>query len=125
MCPEHECKLLDSSVRIKGPSKKFFQADELNCENKNVIRYPSDIHEKILQISKEAYKIVTKKFPFKPDGWFEEAYLFHLSNTKLVKTNQHVNLTELIKRITEYYGEAFLEIMESKIEHDPKKHGWL
>ena len=125
ICYKHKTLLLDSKVLIHSQNKhEFICATEENCcLEEIVVCSPQTLHRYLI-LAKDIEELFIDKFPKLPMAWFAEQYTTKLINLGIATVNGQIKQDELIKNITEYYGEEFLTPEQSNITLR-NEYNWL
>lgn len=152
VCPKHKILLLDSKVLVHSQNKhEYVSANEENCRveeniiskaNKevkviNLLEYMNNdvtnettlkdvdaILEKLWTLSKDAQSLLKQKFSHRPMEWFHQQYIYRIMKYRRANINGSVRKKKLVDNFVSYYGEDFLEIIQSKVNSDDESN-WL
>jgi len=125
VCVEHGIHLSNSEIHLHGENKyKFIASDEwnspLNCVAKET--QSSDI-VKYQQLSKNVKMLLHNRYPKRTFSWFEQFYSSRLNELGYSSIlGQYVDQDQLYGDFVSYFGEEFLERLQSMIH---TKNNWL
>lgn len=123
LCPHHGCLLKNYSKRKFDSSKIEYirlEKDILDLENS----YEIENYEKHLKLARSSYYILTfdlKKYR-KED--IRNRYLYFLYKLDLSRETGTINQRKLYEEFIEFYGDDFLESLESFIDYK-NEYNWL
>ncbi len=69
-------------------------------------------------------KLLTHSYPNKPMGWFYQQYLKRLQEIGIANVNGRIRQGDLAGEFLKYYGEPFLEIVQSSFDPEDEDN-WL
>lgn len=125
ICPNHKVLLEDSIVEINTYNKQeYIAASTENCIANNSSNYPEDILEKLYDLAKSAQCILNSNFPKRDSEWYRNNYINYLIKKGIVTPKGRINQQELVKSFKNFYGDEFLDILESNIEYLDSRN-WL
>lgn len=125
VCIEHGMSLLNSSIHLHGENKyKFIAADTsnspLDCIAESI---PLIEIEKYRHLSNNIKKLLNNEYPKKTFDWFEKFYWNKLKELGYSSVMGHkVDQDRLCRDFISYFGESFLERLQSGIY---TKNNWL
>lgn len=124
ICTKHNTWLQDSKVPIVTHNKYDIQvATEENCDlNHITIVEDPDIKEKFQIFFNNAEKVATTNFQNRSFEWFTNLYRNRLMELGYINIRGNVDQEKLKKAFVNYYGEEFLELLQSPIIGE---HSWL
>lgn len=125
ICLKHENYLLNSSVKFRADNKHEYIAAEFNkCKSVNV---KTKLSKKSFLLAKELAKqvetIMTSDYEFSIED-IQSSYKFLLKREGFVSINGHVDQRLLSEKFLNYYGQAFLEEVQSSINKNSESC-WL
>lgn len=125
VCPKHYIPIYDSQVPVRSYNKhKYKSASEDNCKVYDVINYPDNIIEKMVNIAQDTKVLLNSSFEKKEIEWFKEQYLAKLMEMGFATINKSISQKEFIKSFIDYYGEGFLRLAQSEVDADSETN-WL
>jgi hypothetical protein len=152
VCPKHKVLLRNSKVSVHSQNKhEYVSANEENCRadgsiifdedneiriielskrmNNGVIKEASlkdfdNLLEKLWTLSKDVESLLKQRFLHKPMEWFHQQYIYKLMERGIANINGSVRKKELVDNFESYYGEGFLEIIQSTVNRDDESN-WL
>jgi len=126
ICPKHHVPLYDSQVPIRGYNKHEYKAAvEENCVEPDIaVKYSDDVFEKLIRLAKDAQILLNSDFQKRNIEWYKEQYLAKMMEMGFATSNGKVHQKEFIKEFIDYYGEKFLEIVQSGVDVDNDSN-WL
>jgi hypothetical protein len=130
VCPTHQTILQDSTIGVHGINKhEYVAADEYNCGNKlKVVNYASEVLNKLSSLANDIewlmdnYEVIRNTYG-NEDG-FREQYLSILMEKGISTSTGRVYQNELIDSFRAYYGDEFLDIVQSNVDND-FENNWL
>ncbi len=126
ICPKHHVPLYNSQVPVRGYNKHEYKvAGEENCiEPDIIINYSNDVFEKLIRLAEDAQALLNNDFEKRDIEWYKEQYLAKMMEMGFATSNGKVHQKEFIKEFVNYYGEEFLEIVQSRVDVDNDSN-WL
>lgn len=130
LCPKHQSVIRDSMIRISEQNRhEFVAADEQNCliQGTTMTFRDADL-EKLLQISKDIewsirnYDSIRAKII--SENGLRESYLSLLQYKGFATANGRIYQNELLEGFKAFYGDAFLNIMQSNFDCEDENN-WL
>ncbi|WP_049753871.1 TnsD family Tn7-like transposition protein [Alkaliphilus oremlandii] len=118
-CPHNEAKLKKYDIDKTISSRvAFIRLDERYLDFNVEYEENERMNSRLLEVSKAAYYILTSNiFEFDKDTIFKK-YKELLDKEELLSVNKNIKQRELHEEFINFYGEEFLEIMESGIDKD-------
>lgn len=120
LCPKHKCFLCESEVGIRGFNKFEYKIPTINkCVNMNRNINISDKEiEKLIAFGENIQLLLENKnkFTHKPTEWFKLQYINHLKRKGLANINGNIYMKEFLKCFVDYYGDNFLNLMQSPVD---------
>jgi len=126
VCPKHYVPLYDSQVPIRGYNKyQYKAASEENCVKPDIdMIYADDVFEKLVRLAEDAQVLLNSDFEKRNIEWYKEQYLAKMMEMGFATSNGKVYQKDFIKEFIDYYGEKFLDIVQSRIDVDNDSN-WL
>jgi hypothetical protein len=126
ICPKHHVPLYDSQVPVRGYNKHEYKAaGEENCVKPDiVINYSDDVFEKLNRLAEDVQVLLNSDFEKRDIEWYKEQYLAKMIEMGFATSNGKVHQKEFIKEFIDYYGEVFLDIVQSGVDADNDSN-WL
>ena len=124
-CPLHETLLYDSTVLVRGHNPQaYIPASGDNCIVNELPYYKPDTIKKFINISKDVQNLLESSFPNKPFTWFAKQYVERFKELGYANINGRVYWDDLVQDFKDFYGEEFLNAMQSNIE-DKGQGQWI
>jgi hypothetical protein len=113
-------------VPVRGYNKHEYKAaGEENCvEPDIVINYSNDVFEKMIRLAEDAQVLLNSDFEKRDIEWYKEQYLAKMMEMGFATSNGKVHQKEFIKEFINYYGEKYLDIVQSRV-HVDNDSNWL
>ncbi|UZQ84762.1 TnsD family transposase [Thermoclostridium stercorarium] len=126
VCPKHYVPLYNSQVPVRGYNKHEYKAaGEENCVEPGIaVIYSDDVFEKLIRLAKDAQVLLNSDFEKRNIEWYKKQYLAKMMEMGFATSNGKVHQKEFIKEFIHYYGEEFLEIVQSRVDVDNDSN-WL
>ena len=126
VCPKHYVPLYNSQVPVRGHNKHEYKAaGEENCVEPDIaVKYSDDVFEKLIILAEDAQTLLNSDFEKKGTKWYKEQYLAKMKEMGFATSNGKVYQKDFIKEFINYYGEKFLDIVQSRINIDNDSN-WL
>jgi hypothetical protein len=126
ICPKHHVPLYDSNVPVRGYNKHEYKAvGEENCVEPDIaVKYSDDVFEKLIRLAEDAQALLNNDFEKREIEWYKEQYLAKMMEMGFATANGKVHQKEFIKEFIHYYGEEFLDMVQSRIDVDADSN-WL
>lgn len=125
ICPKHKSILEDSTVKINSFCKQeYIAASHKNCIINYKINYSQDIIEKLYNLAKDIEYLLNVCNKKREYDWYRNNYLNYLKKRELATPKGKVRSNKLILEFKEFYGDEFLDLVESNIEVGSKRN-WL
>jgi hypothetical protein len=130
ICTKHKTLLLDSEVLIHSKNKhEYIAATTNNCsvigKRKNISEsFSHKTVDRLIKLAENVDVLLNNKYPNKPLDWFCNQYGNRLKELGLANINGRVRYKELIGKFKDYYGEEFLELVQSNVD-DNNESSWL
>ncbi|MBM7616165.1 TnsD family Tn7-like transposition protein [Alkaliphilus hydrothermalis] len=124
VCPHNEAKLKKYEIDKRNTSRvSFIRLDERYLDFN--VEYENDkTSSRLIEVSKAAYYLLENDlFEFNKDI-ITKKYKELLDKKELLSINKNIKQRELYEEFMNFYGEEFLEIMESSIDKD-NEYNWL
>lgn len=119
LCLKHNQALIKSHIRFRGINKhEYIVANESNCfsTESSKVHNQHYIH-RALELTKQTHGLVRNDFNFSSDGILS-AYKYLLYKKGFVSVNGAVNQRLLAEQFLLFYGEKFLQDLQSTIQID-------
>lgn len=124
-CPLHKILLYDSTVLVRGHNPQaYIPANSDNCIIRDIPNYKPQTIEKFIHIAKDVQNLLENSFPNKPLTWFAKQYVEKFKELGYANINGRVYWDDLIQDFKDFYGEEFLNAMQSNIE-DKGQGQWI
>ena len=124
-CPLHKILLYDSTVLVRGHNPQaYIPANSDNCIIRDIPNYKPETIEKFVHIAKDVQNLLENGFPNKPFAWFAKQYVEKFKELGYANINGRVYWDDLIQDFKDFYGEEFLNAMQSNIE-DKSQGQWI
>lgn len=124
-CPLHETLLYDSTVLVRGHNPQaYIPANGDNCRVNELPYYKPDTIKKFINISKDVQNLLESSFPNKPFTWFAKQYVERFKELEYANINGRVYWDDLVQDFKDFYGEEFLNAMQSNVE-DKGQGQWI
>lgn len=126
ICPKHHVPLYNSQVLVRGYNKHEYKAaGEENCVEPDIaVKYSDDAFEKLIRLAEDAQVLLNSDFEKRSIEWYKEQYLAKMMKMGFATSNGKVHQKDFIKEFIDYYGEKFLDIVQSRINIDNDSN-WL
>ena len=126
VCPKHYVPLYNSLVPVRGYNKyQYKAASEENCVKPDIdVMYADDIFEKLVRLTEDAQVLLNSDFEKRNIEWYKEQYLAKMTEMGFATVNGKVHRKRLIKEFINYYGEEFLDMVQSSVDVDNDSN-WL
>jgi len=126
VCPKHYVPLYNSQVPVRGYNKyQYKAASEENCVKPDIdMIYADDVFEKLVRLAEDAQVLLNSDFEKRNIGWYKEQYLAKMMKMGFATVNGKVYRKRLIKEFINYYGEEFLDMVQSSVDVDNDSN-WL
>ena len=126
VCLKHYVPLYNSLVLVRGYNKyQYKAASEENCVKPDIdVIYAADVFEKLVRLAEDAQILLNSDFEKRNIEWYKEQYLAKMIEMGFATSNGKVHQKEFIKEFVNYYGEEFLEIVQSRVDVDNDSN-WL
>jgi len=126
VCPKHYVPLYNSLVPVRGYNKyQYKAASEENCLKPDIdVMYAADVFEKLVRLAEDAQVLLNNDFDKRNIEWYKEQYLAKMIEMGFATSNGKVHQKEFIKEFIDYYGEVFLDIVQSGVDADNDSN-WL
>lgn len=127
ICPKHQVMIQNSKVLIRaGNRQRYIRASEQNCvketkDNKYVLS--SDLFAKMLWMSKDIDYVLNHAYKPDLDRWYISLYNERLVHEGYARMNNYIKQKELRSNISNFYGDEYLELMQSSITGETSN--WL
>lgn len=119
ICPKHKAILQDSIVKIKSYNKQeYITPNKDNCMIKDNYEYDEDTIEKLYELAKNVEYILNSNFKRRDRKWYRNNYINYLIKNNLATPKERIRQNELVSQFKQYYGDKFLNIVESNIEYE-------
>jgi len=92
--------------------------------NETALKDLDAILEKLWILSNDAQCLLNQKFSPKPMDWFYHQYINKLMEYGMANINGNLRQKELIDDFVSYYGDEFLDIVQSTVNRDDESN-WL
>ena len=111
---------------IRGYNKHEYKAAvEENCVEPDIaVNYSDDVFEKLIRLAEDAQVLLNSDFEKRDIEWYKEQYLAKMIEMGFATSNGKVHQKEFIKEFIDYYGEVFLDIVQSGVDADNDSN-WL
>jgi len=122
VCPKHYVPLYNSLVPVRGYNKyQYKAASEENCVKPDInVIYADDVFEKLVRLAEDAQVLLNSDFEKRNIEW----YLAKMMEMGFATVNGKVYRKRLIKEFINYYGEEFLDMVQSSVDVDNDSN-WL
>lgn len=130
LCPKHQSIIQDSTIRISEQNRhEFVTAEEHNCPvHDETMKYGDVDFEKMLQLSKDIEWILrnydTIRAKVISAKGLQTSYLSLLQYKGYATANGRVYQKELLEDFKSFYGDAFLNMIQSNFDCDDENN-WL
>lgn len=126
VCPKHYVPLYNSQVPVRGYNKHEYKAaGEENCIQPDiVIKYSDDVFEKLVRLAEDAQVLLNSDFEKRNIEWYKEQYLAKMMEMGFATVNEKVHRKKFIREFINYYGEVFLDMVQSSVDVDNDSN-WL
>ena len=126
VCPKHYVPLYNSLVPVRGYNKyQYKAASEENCLKPDIdVMYAADVFEKLVRLAEDAQVLLNNDFDKRNIEWYKEQYLAKMMKMGFATVNGKVYRKRLIKEFINYYGEEFLDMVQSSVDVDNDSN-WL
>ncbi|SCN23615.1 hypothetical protein N3C_1386 [Clostridium sp. N3C] len=126
VCPKHYVPLYNSQVSVRGYNKcQYRAASEENCVKPGInVIYADDVFEKLIRLAEDVQVLLNSDFEKRNIEWYKEQYLAKMIEMGFATSNGKVHQKEFIKEFIDYYGEVFLDIVQSGVDADNDSN-WL
>lgn len=126
VCPKHYVPLYNSLVLVRGYNKyQYRAASEENCVKPDIdVIYAADVFEKLVRLAEDAQVLLNSDFEKRNIEWYKEQYLAKMMEMGFATVNGKVYRKRLIKEFINYYGEEFLDMVQSSVDVDNDSN-WL
>ena len=126
VCPKHYVPLYNSQVSVRGYNKcQYRAASEENCVKPGInVIYSDDVFEKLIRLAEDVQVLLNSDFEKRNIEWYKEQYLAKMIEMGFATSNGKVHQKEFIKEFIDYYGEVFLDIVQSGVDADNDSN-WL
>ncbi|ABN52346.1 Tn7-like transposition protein D [Acetivibrio thermocellus ATCC 27405] len=126
VCPKHYVPLYNSLVPVRGYNKyQYKAASEENCVKPDInVIYADDVFEKLVRLAEDAQVLLNSDFEKRNIEWYKEQYLAKMMEMGFATVNGKVYRKRLIKEFINYYGEEFLDMVQSSVDVDNDSN-WL
>ncbi|MEG6567882.1 TnsD family transposase [Thermoanaerobacterium saccharolyticum] len=126
ICPKHHVPLYNSQVLIRVYNKHEYRAAcEENCVKPDIdMIYADDVFEKLVRLAEDAQVLLNSDFDKRTIEWYKEQYLAKMMEMGFANVNGKVHRKRFIKEFINYYGEVFLDIVQSGVDVDNDSN-WL
>lgn len=125
ICPIHKAILVDSTVKINTFCKQeYIAANHENCIISNKANYSKDTIEKLYNLAKDVEYLLNVYNKKREYDCYRNNYLNYLKKRELATPKGKVRSNKLILEFKEFYGDEFLDLVESNIEVGSKRN-WL
>ena len=126
VCPKHYVPLYNSQVSVRGYNKcQYRAASEENCVKPGInVIYADDVFEKLIRLAEDVQVLLNSDFEKRNIEWYKEQYLAKMMEMGFATVNGKVYRKRLIKEFINYYGEEFLDMVQSSVDVDNDSN-WL
>lgn len=125
VCPKHKIILQNSSVQINAYYKQEYEeANNANCVISEKINYSNDIIDKLYNLAKDIEYLLNSNFKRRNIEWYRDNYVNYLMARGLATPKGIIRQDKLISEFKEFYGDEFLEIIQSNIDYT-ETHNWV
>lgn len=125
VCPKHKTILQESNVNINSYNKQqYIAASVHNCIIKRQYKYSKDTIEKLYNLAKDVEYLLQCNHERKYINWYTNNYINYLMNKGLATPNGRIRQDKLVLDFKEFYGDIFLDTIESNIEYNNSRN-WL
>lgn len=124
ICSKHRTLLNDSTVQLKHFNRHEYIPASLDCcvansESKVFSTFErlvsAGFEHKYYQLIENVDKLLNNQYPKQSPQWFFSKYINRLKEMGLANVSGRVNQQELKKAFIAYYGESFLELVQSPV----------
>jgi hypothetical protein len=124
-CPLHKILLYDSTVLVRGHNPQaYIPANNDNCIIRDIPNYKPETIEKFIHIAKDVQNLLENSFPNKPFTWFAKQYVEKFKELGYANINGRVYWDDLVQDFKGFYGEEFLNAVQSNIEDEGQRQ-WI
>ena len=125
VCPKHKIILQNSSVKFSLYYKQeYIAADGDNCVENKVVNYSNDTIDKLYNLAKDIEYLLNSNFKRRNIEWHRSNYINYMIARGLATPRGRIRQDKLISEFKEFYGEEFLEIVQSNIEYTETRN-WV
>lgn len=126
VCPKHYVPLYNSQVSVRGYNKcQYRAASEENCVKPGInVIYADDVFEKLIRLAEDVQVLLNSDFEKRNIEWYKEQYLAKMMQMGYATVNGKVHRKKFIREFINYYGEVFLDIVQSSVDTDNDSN-WL
>lgn len=116
VCSKHNLPLHNSKQLVRGGSRqRYIGATHKNCVIDEEINYSDNFIEKMLWMAQDVEWLLSTKFEFKGTKWFKSQFRVMLVEKGYAHMNNYVNHTRLKEDFMDYYGEEYLNLLQSPL----------
>lgn len=116
VCSKHGLPIYNSTELVRGGNRqKYIHASRENCIVTESIDYSYAQMEKMISIANDAEALLNSKFGFRQQEWFKNQFRVKLIDAGYARMNNFIHQKKLKKDFLDFYGHAFLELMQSKV----------
>jgi len=126
VCPKHSVPLYNSQIPVRGYNKyQYKAASEENCVKPGIdVIYADDVFEKLVRLAEDSQVLLNSDFEKRNIEWYKEQYLAKMMQMGYATVNGKVHRKKFIREFINYYGEVFLDIVQSSVDTDNDSN-WL
>ena len=124
ICPKHKTPLYNSIQLIRaGNRQRFIGASHENCKVDEEITYSKDLTKKMLWMAEDVQVLLNNQFEFKEPEWFRSQFRVKLVEKGYARMNNYIFQKRLKQDFINYYGEEYLNLVQSTLTIEVKR--WL